>query len=32
MRKKIHSTKTFQQAPIKKNNVQRIEMKALSAC
>ena len=24
--------KTFQQAPIKKNNIQRIEMKVLSAC
>ena len=32
MRKKIHSTKTFQQAPIKKNNIQRIEMKAFSEC
>ena len=28
----IHSTKTFQQAPIKKNNIQRIKMKVLSAC
>ena len=29
--KKIHSTKMFQQAPIKKNNIQRIKVKALRA-
>ena len=29
---KIHSTKTFQQGPIKKNNIQRIKIKVLSAC